>query len=200
MPPPFAAPVTPQARDAAGARLREIADAVFAPDLEQRALAKAWRADFESAIPRVLDWLEQRPAVTALEAEAELRREFAGTQLVGRADRIERHADGSRTVVDYKTGKLPKQEAVESGEAVQLLHYALLDPSIAAVEYLALREGQNGFGVAADLPALRDAAAARLDHALRRIREGAALPAHGHDEVCEYCDFAGLCRREDWHD
>ena len=200
LPPPFAEPVTAATRAHAQARLLEIADAVFAPDLEQRALAQTWQAEFRASLPRLLDWLEQRPALRAIEAEVALERDLAGITLAGRADRIEIRADGTRAVVDYKTGKLPRRDDVESGEAVQLLHYALMDPGVTAVEYLALREGQEGFGLEAELPPLRAAAEQRLDHALRRLRAGAPLPAHGHEQVCQYCDFSGLCRREDWHD
>jgi ATP-dependent helicase/nuclease subunit B len=173
---------------------------VFAGDLERRVLAQTWQAEFHSSLPRLLDWLEQRPRLAAVEAEVELRRELAGTHLAGRADRIEIRADGTRAVIDYKTGKLPKAEAVETGEAVQLLHYALLDPSITAVEYLALREKEQGFGFEAQLPALRAAVETRLDRALRRVHAGAPLPAHGHEEVCKFCAYPGLCRLEDWHD
>lgn len=199
-PPPFAEPVTAATRARAQARLLEIADAVFAADLEQRALAQTWQAEFRASVPRLLDWLEQRPELRAIKAEVTLERDLAGITLAGRADRIEIRADGTRAIIDYKTGKLPRRNDVESGEAVQLLHYALMDPGVTAVEYLALREDQAGFGFEAELPQLRDAAEQRLDRALRRIRAGAPLPAHGHEQVCQYCDFSGLCRREDWHD
>jgi ATP-dependent helicase/nuclease subunit B len=40
--------------------------------------------------------------------------------LVGRADRIERRADGSLAILDYKTGKPPSNKQVEAGIAPQL--------------------------------------------------------------------------------
>ena len=38
----------------------------------------------------------------------------------GKADRIDRLADGGLAIVDYKTGKAPAQKAVDAGFALQL--------------------------------------------------------------------------------
>jgi ATP-dependent helicase/nuclease subunit B len=43
-----------------------------------------------------------------------------GFTLTGRADRIERYADASLAILDYKTGKPPTQGEVQSGLAPQL--------------------------------------------------------------------------------
>ena len=43
-----------------------------------------------------------------------------GFRLVGRADRIEKRADGSVVLLDYKTGSLPTRGAAEEGHAPQL--------------------------------------------------------------------------------
>ena len=69
---------------------------------------------------------------------------------------------------------------------------------LVAVEYLALKKKEKDFGLEKELPPLRDAAGARLDRLLRRLRAGAPLPAHGDEPTCERCDHAGLCRRQDW--
>lgn len=199
LPPPFTEPVTAASRARAAQRLEEIAQAVIGPDIEVRALALTWLAEFRAAIPTLLDWLLARPPPRALRAEVELRRELGGVPLAGRADRLETRADGSRVVVDYKASKAPKEDDVHAGEAVQLLHYALLDEGIAAVEYRPLRAGAKAVTLEQDLPVLRDAASARLQQAWVRLRGGAPLPAHGDEPACAYCDFPGLCRREDWH-
>ena len=44
-----------------------------------------------------------------------------GFTLHGRADRIERRADGTLAILDYKTGTPPTQKAVDAGTAPQLL-------------------------------------------------------------------------------
>lgn len=197
-PAPFGEAVTPQNRARAEAKLLEIADAVLKPDLTRRALAQTWLAEFRAGLPRLLDWLQSRPALSAVAAEVELEREFAGLRLGGRADRLETRHDGSRAVIDYKTGSVPGRDAVESGEQVQLLHYALLDPEVVAVEYLALKKKEESYGFEKELGPLRESAGLRLDRALRRLQAGAPLPAHGDEPSCERCDYGGLCRRADW--
>jgi ATP-dependent helicase/nuclease subunit B len=49
-------------------------------------------------------------------------------RLTGRADRIERYADGTLSILDYKTGFPPTQKEVDAGLAPQLL----LEAAIAA--------------------------------------------------------------------
>jgi ATP-dependent helicase/nuclease subunit B len=83
-------------------------------------------------LDRIADWVAQteteRRAVRAPVAVAtevsgalELRRPGGPFRLTGRADRIERYADGSLSILDYKTGSPPTQKDVDSGLAPQLL-------------------------------------------------------------------------------
>lgn len=199
LPPPFAAAVTPANRAAAQTRLEEIAAAVFAPELRTRALALRWQAEFRAAIPKLLDWFVKRPKLASVRSEVDLQQPFEGLTLGGRADRLEILAGGERTIVDYKTGKLPKKDDLAAGEQVQLLHYALLDPQVSSVEYLPVREDTQPLALSEELPELREATRARLAAALASIRGGSTLIAHGDEATCEYCDFSGVCRREDWH-
>lgn len=198
LPPPFGSPVNSANREQAQARLREIAAAVFAPDLQSRALAHVWVNEFEAAMPLLLDWLSAR-AAREVHAEVQYRRDFAeGRSLGGKADRVETRADGSLVLVDYKTGQPPRRSEVEAGEAVQLLHYALLDERVAAVEYLPLRDDHKGVQLEAELEPLRDAVGGRLRRSLQALTHGAAMPALGDAASCAWCDYQGLCRRGDW--
>jgi ATP-dependent helicase/nuclease subunit B len=198
MPAPFTERIGAANRDRARARLEEIADAVFAMDLSRRALALTWKAEFRAAIPALLEWMAARPLLRQVRAEVELTQELEGQRIYGRIDRLETRTNGSQVVVDYKTGRLPKEGDIVAGEQVQLLHYALLDPAIAAVEYRPLRKGEKPQVYEDDLPQLRDAVRARLGAALRALRAGARLPAQGDEAVCERCEYSGVCRREDW--
>jgi ATP-dependent helicase/nuclease subunit B len=45
---------------------------------------------------------------------------LAGVTVHGRVDRIDRLADGSLAIIDYKTGAPPTQKAVDAGFALQL--------------------------------------------------------------------------------
>ena len=199
LPEPFPEPVSAANREQAQTRLQEIAAAVFAPDLHSRALAHVWATEFEAAIPALLDWLSLRTA-RQVQAEVEYRREFVeGLSLRGKADRVETLADDSLTLVDYKTGRTPRRADVDQGEEVQLLHYALLDARVAAVEYLPLRDDQKELHIDGDdLEALRDAVGGRLERSLHALARGAAMPALGDEASCAWCDYRGLCRRGDW--
>jgi ATP-dependent helicase/nuclease subunit B len=91
-----------------------------------RAALEAWWA---ARLARVAAWvvaLEQSrraewgvPRALLHEQKGELALP-GGFVLTGRADRIERAADGSVSLIDYKTGVIPAASAVESGGAPQL--------------------------------------------------------------------------------
>ena len=53
----------------------------------------------------------RRPIAAETKGEAEI----AGVTLHGKADRIDRLADGRLAIVDYKTGQAPAQKAVAEG-------------------------------------------------------------------------------------
>ena len=49
-----------------------------------------------------------------------------------------------------------------------------------------------------DLPELAQANIERLLEVFVQMRGGAAMPAHGVDEACAYCEMRGLCRKSEW--
>lgn len=57
---------------------------------------------------------------TILAVEKEGRAEVAGVTLMGKADRIDRLADGRIGIIDYKTGKPPSARQVKAGFSLQL--------------------------------------------------------------------------------
>ena len=80
---------------------------------------------------------------------------LAGVTVHGRADRIDRLADGGLAIVDYKTGAPPTQKAVDAGFALQLGLLGLIgraggfegvsgDPE--AFEYWSLTRHKGSFG------------------------------------------------------
>ena len=112
--------------DNAAERLRAEMDRALADQVLRPALMAWWHP----RLHRIADW------VAAIEQERRLRTpaivgvELKGEWLVpgvtppfklrGRADRIERRPDGHLTVLDYKTGVVPKGTAVTNGYASQL--------------------------------------------------------------------------------
>jgi len=115
-----------------------------------------WRPRLMAA----LEWVEQRIAseagrvVAAVEQWGEM--EVDGVRIHGRADRIDRLADGRLAIVDYKTGQPPSGKAVAEGFALQLGLLGLMaragglglpagEPN--AFEYWSLaRNKEGGFG------------------------------------------------------
>jgi ATP-dependent helicase/nuclease subunit B len=148
-------------------------------------------------VPEITGWLiNRRQTWPQAQAETTLQAELApGLALHGRADRLERGADGA-SIVDYKTGHAPKAEDLDSGEQVQATHYALLAPDCARVEYLQLRRDDfKSVALAgAALESARDGVRARVLAVLQALHGGAAQPAHGDTDTCDRCDYAGLCR------
>ncbi|MDQ2804667.1 MAG: PD-(D/E)XK nuclease family protein, partial [Pseudomonadota bacterium] len=111
----------------AAARLREHLLGALARAGLREALANWWAPRLE----RIADWVadveierrsRQFPAAIASEVPGrwELLRPGGRFTLSGRADRIERRADGGLAILDYKTGVVPGQSEVDAGLAPQL--------------------------------------------------------------------------------
>lgn len=97
-------------------------------DAQVRPALQAW---WEPRLNRIAAWVfemeaERRalspPVAIAPEASGRLMvaGPFEAFMLTGRADRIERRADGTLAILDYKTGQLPTQSGVEAGLYPQL--------------------------------------------------------------------------------
>lgn len=106
-------------------RLRHALEVALRETRPREALAQWWLARLE----RIADWLVETerariaengaPAARALEQTGEWK--LPGDFLLkGRADRIERDADGGVRIIDYKTGKPPEEKKVKAGTAPQL--------------------------------------------------------------------------------
>ncbi|HEX5338259.1 MAG TPA: PD-(D/E)XK nuclease family protein [Gallionella sp.] len=187
------------------AELQRISAEVFADALAHDYLAQAWLLRWQALIPAYLDWqLEneqagwryhaaEKPFELAVDGELTLR---------GRLDRIDRRADAPEKlcVLDYKTQHVArlKGKLQDAGEDVQLSCYALVSNAGAAA-FVSL-EGEKVIAVAPpqDIAELAQLDITRLRTVFGQMREGAALPAHGAETVCGYCEMNGLCRRGEW--
>ncbi|MES2682516.1 MAG: PD-(D/E)XK nuclease family protein [Pseudomonadota bacterium] len=195
MPPPYSGTRDEAHLPAMAAHLQAIAQAVFAPDLAERPLARFWRQAFATRTP----WLSTKLASwpnAAVRVEADLVNQCEGWRLQGRADRIDDEATRCR-VVDYKSGQSPSKADLLAGEAVQLPHYALLADAVSEVEYWNLKD-EKALGLdEEELDALLPAMSTRLGVLASALERGAALPAHGTALVCDRCEFIGVCRKQD---
>jgi ATP-dependent helicase/nuclease subunit B len=171
-------------------------------------LTEAEFLPFLSTWPRVrsayLAWHLEHLSTGACFEQAELAMEqqMGPLTLIGRADRIDRLADGTRLVIDYKTESRSKTEARvrNPNEDTQLAFYAaLLEDDAPAASYLSIVEGEatRAFGPA-DIGALRDQLVDALQGDMARIAAGAPMPALGAGSACDFCAARGLCRKDFW--
>lgn len=118
--------------------------------------------------------------------------EIDGTKVAGRIDRMDRRADGSVAIVDYKTGKARSQE--DADESLQLSIYA-----IAAHEKWGYRVGELVFhNLEGNVPVSSRRTDFQLTEARERVLAVARGIADGNFEPnvdfhCTFCAFRGLC-------
>lgn len=198
----------PLERDAALAQLNAISVAEFAT--LPAWTAAAWRSKWETVQPAYIDaWLAHAAAgwrYESGETDFAVPCSVAGLgeiTLHGRVDRVDRRVNSSegdaRYVIDYKTSAAQglKKKLKAPDETVQLPFYAWLCEAAAA--YLPINEVPV---VALELDGETDVAAItlRLPQLLEAIARHAALPAHGIDGICRYCEAHGLCRKGMWRE
>ena len=190
------------------AQRRAALDAAAEEATAQLRLAPGEFLPFAAGWPRVregyLAWLlgDEETGVAYDRGEAEVRGSAGATLLEGRIDRIDRLPGGGVRVMDYKTESLQGTQArmQQPLEDTQLAFYALLlaEERIEAA-YLNVSER----GEVREVPHPDVAQAAHVLEEgivteLRRIAQGAALPALGEGKVCGYCAARGLCRKDSW--
>jgi ATP-dependent helicase/nuclease subunit B len=103
-------------KDAALALLRRLTDQVLEEEAPFPAVRRMWRARMGRAAGFFIETeitRRQRGAPLAPEAKAEWLVPGTGVTLVGKADRIDRMADGRFAIYDYKTGAPPTRDQQE---------------------------------------------------------------------------------------
>ena len=175
---------------------------------QQLGLSQSDFLPFAAAWPQVragyLEWLAAHEAsgATFLAAEAWKETPLGGLILVGRIDRIDHLADGSRLVIDYKTeARNTTAERIKASlEDTQLAFYAALlgDDTLAGVYVnVGAREGTKSYSQA-DVVGMRDQLLQGIANDMARIAGGALMPALGEGKACEFCAARGLCRKDFW--
>jgi DNA helicase II / ATP-dependent DNA helicase PcrA len=132
------------------------------------------------------------PAREVLHTEEWFDVQMGETKVAGRIDRMDRSADGTVTIVDYKTGKARPQE--DADESLQLSIYA-----IAAREKWGYSVGDVVFhNLDGNVEVVSRRTDFQLEQARERvhgvalhIREGNFKPKLGFH--CAFCAFRGLC-------
>jgi ATP-dependent helicase/nuclease subunit B len=198
-------------------RLRDRAEKLLATEAIHPMLRALWSPRLLEAI----DWIAERERANQAEGRKPLKAEISGETALagivvhGRADRIDRLADGGLAIVDYKTGKPPAKKAIEAGFALQLGLLGLIgraggfkgvtgEPEV--FEYWSLVRDRGGFGkcVRAD----KDMEEGEfLDRAYRSFADAAAKWLSGNEPFtaklnpayAPYGDYDQLMRLEEWY-
>jgi ATP-dependent helicase/nuclease subunit B len=197
------------------ASLRAQSRAVFAPQLERLPGLLAYERRFAGLVDGYVEWLQRhsREGWRWNGSEDSYRQlmpldDERSVELGGRVDRIDVAADGRVHLLDYKArdASTLKRALSQRGEDIQLPFYGLLLPRRPdSAQYLCFDRVRDGVaGVETVTPpgafdALMEAVSDRLRADLRRVADGAALPAIGAETVCARCEMRGLCRRDHWN-
>ena len=165
----------------------------------------------------LLEWLataeRQRPPFAVAEAEQARTARFGPLEIRTQVDRIDVLEDGSRLILDYKTGRPdPKDLDGERLLEPQLPIYAVgAGPQLAGVAFARVRRGECAFlGVTqgegllpgAACPAEPEGWPALLEHWRLQLENlavafgagAAAVAPVDPQKACRYCDLASLCR------
>ncbi len=104
-----------------------------------------WKARLEGLRDGLIELEEDRRALaTPVFLEEKFTAEIDGLALQARADRIDRTADGTLILCDYKTGAAPGKTAVLQGYRCQLSLLALMMAQpVERLDYLELKGGRN---------------------------------------------------------
>ncbi len=163
---------------------------------------------FAASWPRARDgylaWLAEHEAEGAVFEAAEVAREvpLGPLTLIGKIDRIDKRADGSTLVMDYKTEAraTTADRLKQPQEDTQLAFYAgLLEDDTLAAAYVNLGEKEaTKTYEQPDIVALRDELLESILSDTARIAGGTPLQALGEGKACEYCSARGLCRKDFW--
>ena len=190
------------------------------------------RALWEPRLLQAIDWIAEETVrlrdqegrvIAAIEKQGRI--DYEGVTLKGRVDRIDRCADGSLVIVDYKTGKPPGKSQVRAGYALQLGLTGLIverggvedmSGTAGGFEYWSLgkapsgaRKGELGY-IDTPIGGRGDDAIAADDfvaHAAHHVREAietwltgeAPFTAMLHPEYSPYGDYDHLMRLDEWY-
>jgi ATP-dependent helicase/nuclease subunit B len=184
-----------------------------------------WQPRLIAALERFEGWIADDAAEgrTVIASEISGTMTVDGVKVMGRADRIDRLADGSLAIIDYKTGTVPSKAQVEKGFALQLgllgliaqaggfASEGVLASDASKFEYWSFGKKDDGFGKREEpmktgkaktglppenfLPHHGD----KLAEAIRRFIKGTdPFKARENPDYKGYTDYDQLMRLEEW--
>jgi DNA helicase-2/ATP-dependent DNA helicase PcrA len=170
---------------------------LFRDDLAASGIQDDYQRDLyrKQGLEQLNDFLaatHSAPAPEVLHTEEWFDIQIAGTKVAGRIDRVDRMADGSIRIVDYKTGKARSQE--DADESLQLSIYAM-----AAHQKWGYQVGELAFhNLEGNVSVISKRAEFQLEESRERVQAVARGIAEGNfkpkpDFHCTFCAFRGLC-------
>lgn len=199
-------------------RLLAIGQQEFGTQMNRPAIAAFWWPRFEL----IARWFienerQRRPTFAAVHAETAGQLQFVSLEgaftLTATADRIEHGKDGRLTIIDYKTGSLPKPKEIEFGFAPQLpLEAAIASvggfAGVAKADVATLQHWRlTGGNPVAEIEPVKGEPKALADAALaglRRLVGTFDLPDTAYQSVPDpemaprFSDYAHLARIKEW--
>ena len=189
--------------------------------LKDEAIHPMLRALWAPRLLEAIDWIadlernNQEAGRRPLKAEVTGEAILAGVTAQGRVDRVDRLADGSLAIIDYKTGQPPSQKTVDAGFALQLGLLGLIgraggfegvtgDPEVFEYWSLARYRGKFGRLMRPDKDMqpgeFLDHAYANFADAVQRWLTGdEAFTAKLNPAFAPYGDYDQLMRLEEWY-
>ncbi|MCU1362968.1 MAG: hypothetical protein JWM55_796 [Acidimicrobiaceae bacterium] len=124
-----------------------------------------------------------------------------GTPLFGILDRLDRDADGTLTIVDYKTGSLPNRnydsQTFANAELYAALCEATLGEKASNIRLMYVAHGESIERPVSDVVVRARATAATHAWAkINRYYQDGDFPATPSRSACRFCAFQDLCRGE----
>jgi len=198
-------------------KLRPRAERLLSDEAIHPMLRALWAPRLLEAIDWIAEMERANQADGRLPIAAELKGEtpLAGVIVEGRVDRIDRLADGTLAIIDYKTGQPPSQKSVAEGFSLQLGLLGLIgraggfegvsgDPE--AFEYWSLARYRGKFGRLM-CPDKDMDEGEFLAHANRNFAEAARKWLTGNEPFtaklnpayAPYGDYDQLMRLEEWY-
>jgi putative RecB family exonuclease len=166
-------------------------------DLDETTLERML-AETESIITRYFE-MEDPSTVASEGVELRIGVDVAGAPLFGILDRLDRDPDGSLTIVDYKTGKLPNRNYDSQTFANTELYAALCEaelgerPTSIRLMYVAHGESIERPVSVVNVNARARAAVGAWTRINRYYADG-EFPATPSKNACRFCSFKDLCR------
>lgn len=189
--------------DAARALVAPAVDEILTEDVRHEidlddAMLKRLLEETETIIIRYFE-MEDPAKVASEGVELRIGVNVAGAPLFGILDRLDRDEDGSLTIVDYKTGRLPNRNYDSQTFANTELYAALCEAELgerpAKIRLMYVTHGE-----AIERPIsivnvnARAQAAVSAWTKINRYYDDGEFPATPSKNACRFCSFKDLCR------